>query len=154
MKKSIIPVIIFDAYSLSANFDAISDAPLLRKIISKVMATMKNVLNLASQATMIAVKPRPPAVLVEIVWSTPATPTNPASPHTAPDIIIVRIITFLTLIPAYLAVFLDSQTTAISYHCFVFLRFTNIATVAITAMIILSAYFCPNQVGNHPVCVA
>lgn len=60
MKKSIIPVIIFDAYSLSANFDAISDAPLLRKIISKVMATMKNVLNLASQATMIAVKPRPP----------------------------------------------------------------------------------------------
>ena len=58
------------------------------------------VLNLAIQATMIAVKPRPPAVLTEMVWSAPATPTMPATPHTAPEISMVRMMTRRTLMPA------------------------------------------------------
>ena len=54
----------------------------------------------AIQATMIAVKPRPPAVLMEMVWSAPATPTMPATPHTAPEMSMVRMTTRLTLMPA------------------------------------------------------
>ena len=67
-----------------------------------------------SHATMIAVNPRPPAVAVEIVWLAPLTITKPAIPQIAPEIAIVRIITFFTWIPAYLAVFSLSPTTAIS----------------------------------------
>ncbi len=40
-----------------------------------------------------------------------ATATKPASPHTAPERAIVRTMTFLTLMPEYRAVFVDSPTT-------------------------------------------
>ena len=43
--------------------------------------------------------------------------TAPAIPQIAPEIIIVRIMTFFTSIPAYLAVFWLSPTTEISYPC-------------------------------------
>ena len=61
---------------------------------------MVKVLNFDIQATIIAVNPRPPAVLVEIVWLEPQTISHPANPQIAPEIAIVRMITFLTLIPA------------------------------------------------------
>ena len=75
---------------------------------------MINVLNLESHATMMAVNPFPPADVVEIVWSLPATIRKPTRPQIAPEMIMVRIVTHLTLIPAYLAVFSDSPTTVIS----------------------------------------
>ena len=64
------------------------------------MRIITNVLNCASQATMIAVKPRPPAVEVEMVWLTPATSMKPAMPQMAPEMAMVRMVTFLTLMPA------------------------------------------------------
>ena len=45
----------------------------------------------ASQATMMAVKPRPPAVLVEMVRETADTARKPAKPQMAPDRAMVRI---------------------------------------------------------------
>lgn len=60
---------------------------------------MNTGLNLASQETMIAVKPWPPTVLVEIVWSVPATSIRPARPQTAPEMAIVRTITRPTSMP-------------------------------------------------------
>ena len=53
-----------------------------------------------AMATMMAVKPCPPAVLVEIVWSLPATIRNPARPQMAPEISMVRTRTQRTLMPA------------------------------------------------------
>ena len=47
-------------------------------------------LNLASQATMMAVKPRPPAVSVEMVWLAPETAMKPVKPQMAPERIMVR----------------------------------------------------------------
>ena len=47
-----------------------------------------------------AVKPRPPAVEVEMVWLEPATAMKPARPQIAPDSAMVRMVTFLTLMPA------------------------------------------------------
>ena len=75
---------------------------------------MIKVLNLESHATMMAVNPRPSAVAVEMVWLAPLTMTKPAIPQMAPEIAMVRIITYLTRIPAYLAVFSLSPTTEIS----------------------------------------
>mgnify|MGYP007132787898 CR=1 FL=1 len=43
----------------------------------------------------------------------------------------VRIVTRLTLIPAYLAVFSDSPTTVISYPCLEYFRYTYISTIII-----------------------
>ena len=57
-------------------------------------------LRLAIHATMMAVKPLPPAVDVDIVWLAPLTMTAPARPQIPEDMSIVRITTFLTLIPA------------------------------------------------------
>ena len=54
----------------------------------------------AADIVIIAVKPWPPMVLVLMEWSVPATISIPAIPQIAPEIIIVRIMTFLTLIPA------------------------------------------------------
>lgn len=51
--------------------DTICVAPWSKKMMSDVMTIMVIVLNLASHAMIMAVKPRPPAVLVEMVWSTP-----------------------------------------------------------------------------------
>ena len=73
-----------------------------------------NGLNLDSHATMMAVKPLPPAVSVLIVWFVPPTSKSPAIPQIAPDTMRVLIITFLTFIPTYFAVFSLSPTTAIS----------------------------------------
>ena len=63
---------------------------------------------------MMAVKPLPPAVEVEMVWSRPATSRKPHSPQMAPLVIMVRMMTRRTLMPAYRAVFSLSPTTAIS----------------------------------------
>ena len=104
-KNSKIPVIISDAFSFKENWEAIWIAPCCIKTRSSEITTMAIGLNLAIQATIIAVKPRPPAVLVEIVWLPPLTTTAPASPQIAPDKRTVLMITFFTLIPAYLAVF-------------------------------------------------
>ena len=71
-------------------------------------------LNLASHETIMAVKPIPPAKFLEIVWLVPETRRKPASPQMPPESTIVRIMTFLTLIPIYLAVFSLSPTTEIS----------------------------------------
>ena len=65
-------------------------------------------------STIIAVNPRPFATVVVMVWFVLPTSNKPATPQTAPERSIVRIITFLTLIPMYLAVFSDSPTTEIS----------------------------------------
>ena len=54
-------------------------APFSRNTRRKAIRTITKVLNWASQATMMAVKPRPPAVLVEMVWLEPATAMKPAS---------------------------------------------------------------------------
>ena len=50
--------------------EAICIAPFSRNISSAATNIIVNVLNLASQATMMAVKPLPPAVLVEIGFLT------------------------------------------------------------------------------------
>lgn len=84
------------------------------KTRKKEITTIVNVLNFESHATMIAVNPRPPAVLVEIVWLEPLTMIKPARPQIAPEIAIVRMMTFFTLIPTYFAVFSLSPTTEIS----------------------------------------
>ena len=62
------------------------------------MTAIAHTLNFASHATIIAVKPRPPAVLVEIVWEEPLTRINPAIPAIPPEIPTVRTMTFPTLI--------------------------------------------------------
>lgn len=49
------------------------------------MTAIAHTLNFASHATIIAVKPRPPAVLVEIVWEEPLTRINPAIPAIPPE---------------------------------------------------------------------
>ena len=63
---------------------------------------------------MMAVKPRPPAVEVEMVWLAPETAMKPARPQMAPEMAMVRMVTFFTLMPAYRAVFTESPTTVIS----------------------------------------
>ena len=45
-------------------------------------------------------KPRPPAVLMEMVWLAPDTARKPAIPHTAPDTTMVRMMTWGTLMAA------------------------------------------------------
>lgn len=80
-------------------------APFCINTRKKETSIITKVLNLLSQDTMMAVKPLPPAVLVDIVWLAPQTMMKPAIPQMAPDSAMVRRITFFTLIPAYLAVF-------------------------------------------------
>ena len=75
-------------------------APFSRKTISADISIITKGLNLASHATMIAVKPRPPAVLVEIVWLAPATAIKPARPQIAPEMHMVRMMTLRTLMAA------------------------------------------------------
>ena len=73
-------------------------APLSKNTIRNVVNTIYNGLNLASQDTIIAVKPRPPAVVVLIVWFVPPTNKRPAIPQIAPETTSVLITTFFTLI--------------------------------------------------------
>ena len=79
-------------------------------------------LNFDIQDTMIAVNPFPPTALALMEWSVPAARIQPITPQSAPEIRTVRMMTFFTLIPIYLAVFSLSPTTAISYPCLLFLR--------------------------------
>ena len=116
------PVITSEAFSFRLNWEAICPAPFCMNTRKNDTRTMANALNLLSQDTMMAVNPLPPAVLVEMVWLAPLTMMKPAMPQMAPDRAMVRIITFFTLIPAYLAVFSLSPTTAISYPCLLYFR--------------------------------
>ena len=87
------------------------EGDLVKKVIKKEVATMYKGLNLASHATIIAVKPILLALSVLIEWLMPLARSKPTSPQMAPDKTKVLIITFLTLIPIYFAVFSDSPTT-------------------------------------------
>ncbi len=117
-----IPVMTSEAFSFRLNWDAICPAPFCMNTRKKDTRIMANALNLLSHDTMIAVNPRPPAVLVDMVWLAPLTMIKPAMPQIAPDRAMVRRITLFTLIPAYLAVFSLSPTTAISYPCLLYFR--------------------------------
>ena len=81
-----IPRRTLEAFSFSPYCVAICTAPWFINTMPKETATIINVLNLESHATMIAVNPRPPAVAVEIVWLAPLTITKPAIPQIAPEI--------------------------------------------------------------------
>ena len=91
MKNSTMPEMISEAYSLSWKSVAIWMAPLLRKVSRAEISSMTKGFIFASQATMMAVKPRPPAVLMEMVWETADTARKPAKPQTAPEMAMVRI---------------------------------------------------------------
>lgn len=83
-KNSKIPVMISDAFSFKPNWEAIWMDPCCintRNADTKIIA---NGLNFDIHATMMAVNPRPPAVLVEIVWLAPLTIRQPAIPQIAP----------------------------------------------------------------------
>ena len=56
-------------------------------------------LNLASQLTSTAVKPRPSTMVVVRVWLVEPTSSSPARPQTAPESSMVRMMTFSTLMP-------------------------------------------------------
>ena len=99
-KNKIIPVITSDAFSFRLYCVAIWIAPCCINTRRNAMTAIAHTLNFASHATIIAVKPRPPAVLVEIVWEEPLTRINPAIPAIQPEIPTVRTMTFPTLIPA------------------------------------------------------
>ena len=85
-----------------------------RKTIRKLVRIIQMGLNLASHETMTAVKPRPSTMVVVSVWFVPPTSSRPARPQIAPDSSMVRMMTFSTLMPTYLAVRSLSPTTAIS----------------------------------------
>jgi len=91
---------ISDAFSFKLNWDAICPAPFCMNTRKKDTRIITKVLNLLSQETIMAVKPLPPAVLVEIVWLAPPTMIKPAIPQIAPDRAMVRRITRFTLMPA------------------------------------------------------
>ena len=90
MKNRITPEMICETYSFRPKSEAICTAPLSRNDSSAEIRIMTNGFILASHATMIAVKPRPPAVEVESVWLTAETARKPAKPHSAPDRAMVR----------------------------------------------------------------
>ena len=99
MKKRMMPVSMSPKASFRPKSVAISLAPRSRNTSRKLASTMKTGLNLASQDTMTAVKPRLSESEVVIVWSVPATSRKPARPHSAPEMSIVRMITRSTLMP-------------------------------------------------------
>ena len=114
IKKIIIPVIISENELLRPNIVEISPAPFSRKTIMNAVRIIVMGLNFASHETMIAVNPLPSTVFEAIVWFVPLTRSRPAIPQIAPERMRVLIITFLTLIPMYFAVFSLSPTTEIS----------------------------------------
>ena len=111
MKNRIIPVRMSEKLVFNSKTVAISPAPRSRNTSKKLVRSIAAVLNFDIQLTMTAVKPRPPARVVVIVWFVPATRSNPARPHKAPLKAAVRIMTDGTLIPRYLAVLSLSPTT-------------------------------------------
>ena len=96
MKNRMIPVITSEADSFNWYSLAICVAPFPINTRKKEIRIMINGLNFASQDTMMAVNPRPPAVLVEIVWEDPLTSRNPVKPQIAPDNAMVRMMTLFT----------------------------------------------------------
>ena len=114
MKKIMIPVMISENELLRPNMVEISPAPFSRNTIMNAVRIMVMGLNFASHETMIAVNPLPPTVFEAIVWLVPLTRRRPAMPQIAPERIRVLMITFLTLMPMYFAVFSLSPTTEIS----------------------------------------
>ena len=80
----------------------------------KETITMPTGLRFASHATMIAVKPTPPATDLERVCSVPHACTMPAIQQTEPLRTIVLMVIFPGFMPAYLAVAWLSETTIIS----------------------------------------
>ena len=99
MKKSMMPVSMSPKELFRPKSVEISLAPSLRKTSSRLVNTMKTGLNFASQETMTAVKPRPPARVVVMVWSVPATSSRPATPQMAPESSSVRMMTRSTFMP-------------------------------------------------------
>ena len=99
MKNKIMPVKMSATLWLRSKAVAICPAPHSRKTMRKVVSTIIAGLNLASHETIIAVKPIPPAEEVVMEWSTPETIRKPHRPQSPPESAIVRIITFLTLMP-------------------------------------------------------
>ena len=79
------PVMISLAFSFRLNWLAICMAPLAMKVSRNDTIIIVKVFSLESHATTMAVKPRPPARVVEMVWPAPLTSMNPASPHSALD---------------------------------------------------------------------
>lgn len=71
MKNKMMPVRMSQKELLRPKEVEISVAPFSRNTSSRLVSTMNTGLNLASQETMTAVKPRPPARVVVIVWSVP-----------------------------------------------------------------------------------
>ena len=145
MKNKIIPVSISENDWLSPNEVDISPAPLSRKMIKKLVNIIVIGLNLASHDTITAVKPWPELMVVVMVWLIPPTRIQPAKPQSAPERIMVRMIIFSVFIPTYFAVFSLSPTTAISYPCLEYLRYTNIDAVTTAATTMGNKYFCPKS---------
>ncbi len=78
------------------------------------MPTMAKALSWLSQATVMEVKPTPPATPSYSVLLAPEATINPTMPLMAPERNMVRIITRPTFMPAYRAVLMLSPMTAIS----------------------------------------
>ena len=78
----------------------ISLAPRSRATRRRLVKIMAMGLNLASQETMTAVKPRPSTMVVERVWLVEPTRRRPMRPQTAPESTMVRMMTRSTLMPA------------------------------------------------------
>ena len=74
--------------------------PCCMKQRSTAISAMKSGLKFAIQATRMAVKPRPFAVLTESVCPAPPTITAPARPQIAPEMAMVRSMTRCTEMPA------------------------------------------------------
>ena len=99
MKNRMMPVRMSPKESFSWNLEEISLEPLPRNTSSRLVKIMPMGLNFAIQDTITAVKPLPPAVFTEMVWSEAPTSRKPARPQRAPDSSMVRIITQSTLMP-------------------------------------------------------
>ena len=84
---------------LSPNFVDTSSAPRSRNTSRKDVNIIISGLNLANHDTMMAVNPLPSAVVEAMECDVPPTRRRPVRPHIAPDIAMVRMITFFTLIP-------------------------------------------------------
>ena len=99
MKNKTIPTTILGKDESISKVEDIWEEPSCKKDINAEVPIIIRGWNFASQETIIAVNPIPPIVSVLTEWSRALTIKNPASPHIAPEISIVLIITFLTFIP-------------------------------------------------------
>ena len=74
--------------------------PRVRKLMKKETPAMMRGSRLPIQATMMPVKPMLPSIEVLTMRLMDPVRTNPTSPHSAPERMSVRMMTFLTLMPA------------------------------------------------------